>query len=61
MTVEVHERNYPTYRLEVAAVVFVQKIWRYYLYGEKIRHLLITQFEACVHIKVSEFHTIKGH
>jgi len=28
-----YEQNYPTHDLELAAVVFVLKIWRYYLYG----------------------------
>ncbi|XP_049378055.1 uncharacterized protein LOC125842786 [Solanum stenotomum] len=28
-----HERNYPTHDLELAAVVFVLKLWRHYLYG----------------------------
>ena len=32
-----HEQNYPTYDLELAAVVFSLKIWRHYLYGEKCR------------------------
>ena len=32
-----HEQNYPTYDLEVAAVMFALKIWRHYLYGEKCR------------------------
>ncbi|KAJ8763535.1 hypothetical protein K2173_002418 [Erythroxylum novogranatense] len=32
-----HERNYPTYDLELAAVVFALKIWRHYLYGERCR------------------------
>ena len=31
----VHERNYPTHDLELAAVVFVLKIWRHYLYGSR--------------------------
>jgi len=31
----VHEKNYPTYDLELAAVVFVLKIWWHYLYGFK--------------------------
>ncbi|KAL0543800.1 hypothetical protein IC582_018905 [Cucumis melo] len=31
-----HEQNYPTHDLELAAVVFTLKIWRHYLYGEKI-------------------------
>ena len=28
-----HERNYPTHDLELAAVVFALKIWRHFLYG----------------------------
>jgi len=28
----IHEQNYPTHDLELAAVVFVLKIWRHYLY-----------------------------
>ena len=28
-----HEQNYLTHDLELAAVVFVLKKWRYYLYG----------------------------
>ncbi|XP_073153407.1 uncharacterized protein [Henckelia pumila] len=31
---KVHERNYPTHDLELAAVVFALKLWRHYLYGE---------------------------
>ena len=30
-----HEKNYPTYDLELAAIVFALKNWRHYLYGEK--------------------------
>ncbi|KAG8489687.1 hypothetical protein CXB51_017701 [Gossypium anomalum] len=30
-----HEANYSTHDLELAAVVFILKIWRHYLYGEK--------------------------
>ncbi|KAL0546695.1 hypothetical protein IC582_016607 [Cucumis melo] len=32
-----HEQNYPTHDLELAAVVFALKIWRHYLYGERIQ------------------------
>ncbi|KAA0061810.1 pol protein [Cucumis melo var. makuwa] len=32
-----HEQNYPTHDLELAVVVFALKIWRHYLYGEKIQ------------------------
>ncbi|WMV36714.1 hypothetical protein MTR67_030099 [Solanum verrucosum] len=32
---KVHERNYSTHDLELAAVVFALKIWRHYLYGVK--------------------------
>jgi len=31
----IHERNYPTHDLELAAVVFVLRIWRHYLYGSR--------------------------
>ena len=31
----IHEKNYPTHDLELAAVVFVLKIWRHYLYGSR--------------------------
>ncbi|KAL4011334.1 hypothetical protein IC575_028391 [Cucumis melo] len=34
---KIHEQNYPTHDLELAAVVFASKIWRHYLYGEKIQ------------------------
>src|SRR5687767_14614162 len=30
---KVHEKNYPTHDLELAAVVYALKIWRHYLYG----------------------------
>jgi hypothetical protein len=30
-----HEKDYPTYDMELAAVVYALKIWRHYLYGEK--------------------------
>ncbi|KAJ8773577.1 hypothetical protein K2173_005823 [Erythroxylum novogranatense] len=32
-----HEQNYPTHDLELAAIVFVLKIWRHYLYSERCR------------------------
>nr|GEX26700.1 putative reverse transcriptase domain-containing protein [Tanacetum cinerariifolium] len=32
---EIHEKNYTTHGLELGAVVFALKIWRYYLYGTK--------------------------
>src|SRR4051812_48683200 len=31
----IHEKNYPTHDLELAAVVFALKIWRHYLYGAR--------------------------
>ena len=30
---KVHEKNYPTHDLELAALVFALKIWRHYMYG----------------------------
>ncbi|GJV58634.1 reverse transcriptase domain-containing protein [Tanacetum coccineum] len=32
---KIHEKNYTTHDLELEAVVFALKIWRYYLYGTK--------------------------
>ena len=48
-----HEVNYPTHDLELAGVVFALKIWRHYLYGEKVEiytdhkslHYLLSQKE----------------
>ena len=34
---KIHEKNYPTHDLELAAVVFALKIWRHYLYGAQFR------------------------
>ena len=36
-----HEKNYPTHDLELAAVVFVLKIWRHYLYSSKFEVFMI--------------------
>ncbi|WMV24385.1 hypothetical protein MTR67_017770 [Solanum verrucosum] len=33
---KVHEKNYPTHDLELAAAVFAHMIWRHYLYGVHI-------------------------
>jgi len=30
---KIHEKNYPTHDLELAAIVFALKVWRHYLYG----------------------------
>ena len=32
---KIHERNYPTHDLELAAIVFALKIWHHYLYKEQ--------------------------
>ncbi|KAJ4980513.1 hypothetical protein NE237_031350 [Protea cynaroides] len=34
---KIHEKNYPTHDLELAAVVHAVKIWRHYLYREKFQ------------------------
>ncbi|XP_073126443.1 uncharacterized protein [Henckelia pumila] len=36
---KIHEKNYPTHDLELAAVVFALKLWRHYLYCEKCQIL----------------------
>jgi hypothetical protein len=33
---KIHERNYPTHDLELAAVVHALKTWRHYLYGFRV-------------------------
>nr|KYP73743.1 Retrovirus-related Pol polyprotein from transposon 17.6 [Cajanus cajan] len=32
---KIHEQNYPTHDLELAAIVFVLKLWRHYLFGSR--------------------------
>ena len=45
---KVHEKNYPTHDLELAAVVFALKIWRHYLYGvHVVCSLTIRAFSMC--------------
>ena len=39
-----YEEKYPTYDLELAAVVFALKIWRYYLYG--VRYEIYTEHKS---------------
>ena len=34
---KVHEKNYPTHDIELAAVVFALKAWRHYLYGARFQ------------------------
>ena len=31
-----HKQNYPTHDMELEAIVFALKVWRYYLYGEQL-------------------------
>ena len=46
---KVHERNYPTHDLELAAMVFALKIWRHYLYGVRVYvSLTIRAFSLCL-------------
>ena len=71
-----HEVNYPTHDLELAAVVFALKIWRHYLYGEKVEiytdhkslHYLLSQKElnmgqrrsSCLRTSTMRFCTTQG-
>ncbi|KAH0654669.1 hypothetical protein KY289_032347 [Solanum tuberosum] len=45
---KVHERNYPTQDLELAAVVFALKIWRHYLYGVKCEMELLKDYDVTI-------------
>ena len=39
---KVHERNYPTHNLELAAIVFALKSWRHYVLRGRFELLRIT-------------------
>ena len=43
-----HKVNYTTHDLELGAVVFALKIWRYYLYGTK--STIFTDHKSLQHI-----------
>ncbi|GJU85772.1 putative reverse transcriptase domain-containing protein [Tanacetum coccineum] len=45
---KIHEKNYRTHDLELGAVVFALKIWRYYLYGTK--YTVFTDHKSLQHI-----------
>nr|GEX17768.1 putative reverse transcriptase domain-containing protein [Tanacetum cinerariifolium] len=45
---KVHEKNYTTHDLELGAVVFALKMWRYYLYGTKC--VVFTDQKSLQHI-----------
>nr|GEZ46360.1 reverse transcriptase domain-containing protein [Tanacetum cinerariifolium] len=45
---KVHEKNYTTHDLELGAVVFALKMWRYYLYGTKC--VMFTNHKSLQHI-----------
>ena len=43
-----HEKNYPTYDLELVAVIFSLKIWRHYLFGDLV--LIYTDHKSLKYI-----------
>ena len=43
-----HEQNYATHDMELAAIVFVLKIWRHYLYGEHFEVYLDHKSLKCI-------------
>ncbi|GJV11451.1 putative reverse transcriptase domain-containing protein [Tanacetum coccineum] len=45
---KIHEKNYTTLDLELGAVVFILKIWRYYMYGTKCT--MFTNHKSLQHI-----------
>ncbi|GJW13012.1 putative reverse transcriptase domain-containing protein [Tanacetum coccineum] len=65
---KIHEKNYTTHDLELGAVVFSLKLWRYYLYGTKctvftdhksLQHIL-NQKELNMSASIERRATIKG-
>ncbi|KAL5565566.1 hypothetical protein UlMin_028730 [Ulmus minor] len=60
---KIHEKNYPTHDLELAAVVFALKIWRHYLYGAYIQELdmeIISGQLSTLTLQPTIFDGIKG-
>nr|GFB59815.1 putative reverse transcriptase domain-containing protein [Tanacetum cinerariifolium] len=49
---KIHEKNYTTHDLELGAVVFTLKTWRYYLYGTKCT--VFTDHKSLQHILVQK-------
>lgn len=55
-----HEHNYPTYDLELAAVMFALKKWSHYLFGERCE--VYTEYKGLkyfFHLKGSELEVVK--
>ena len=51
---KIHERDYPTHDLELAAVIFALKIWRYYVYGVSCE-IFTDHIEVHFHTKRTEY------
>ncbi|KAH0725795.1 hypothetical protein KY284_001660 [Solanum tuberosum] len=56
---KVHEKNYPTHDLELAAVVFALKIWRHYLYGVHRRWFeFLKDYDMSVHYNLGKANVV---
>ena len=51
---KIHERDYPTHDLELAAVIFALKIWRHYFYGVSCE-IFTDHIEVHFHTKRTEY------
>ncbi|GJX58699.1 putative reverse transcriptase domain-containing protein [Tanacetum coccineum] len=70
---KIHKKNYMTHDLELRAVVFALKIWRYYLYGTKctvfidhksLQHILDkkrVEHEITSFVRVAQYHPGKAN
>ncbi|GJU95567.1 putative reverse transcriptase domain-containing protein [Tanacetum coccineum] len=54
---KIYEKNYTTHDLELGAVVFALKIWRYYLYGTKC--VVFTNHKSLQHILDQKDHNMR--
>ena len=45
---KIHEKNYPTHDLELAADVFALKLWRHYLYGVHVN--VFTEYKSLQYV-----------
>lgn len=52
-----HEKNYPTYDLELVAIVFALKLWKHYLYGERVE--IYTDYQSLKYVFTSKDLTLR--
>ena len=49
---KVHEKNYPTHDIELAAMILALNVWRHYLYGVHVYIFTPQDPPICIHLEV---------